>query len=687
MQVLDNMKRVHLFDFLLSHKLRDCVLFSTILISFLSISQNESNKSVDLDWSNHKLNSDERIERLIETIEKNYIGIKNDSALILAKKGYEFSLKVNSTKGKIRFLNIRGAVFRQMVNYGRAHICFTKALNLAKIIKSREDIADSYANLGNLYLIQDNYSESLKHYQRSLEVYQTLKMEKKTISVYGGIGSIYFGLKELDKALFYSTKALELAKKYNERSEIAIHLNNVGNVYSAKGDHSKTLEYHLRSEKILKEVGDVSNRIIILGNIGSDYYYLGDNHQAIHYFDLSLSLAESKNDDRGLAVILNQLGQFYFDNEDYNLSKKYLTQLEIVSRRSNLDLRLQRACLLLSKIYEIQGDYKKAHQYYKENVDLSDQIQGKEDFQTALQFEIRLEYEKQIAFDSIENQKRLELKELQITKKNTELEIKKSQQNVLYVGLLLLFFFGGFLYYKFRNVRSHKLLLEVQKKEESSKRLLVENELRLAILESQLAFFKGQEEEKQKIAQNLHDNLGTSLTFLRIELERVLKNRPDVSLSMVQNELEKVSKELRGVSHDLYPISLKDGGLISGIKELLFRVDDSIKVHFSYQDIPEMSDEKKLQLYRVLQELLKNTMTHSNADNIYVQLDLDSSLFSILYEDDGQGVDMSKIEYGIGLKNISSRCNSISANCTFESAIGNGFSAIIQLSVHQIDLS
>lgn len=224
---------------------------------------------------------------------------------------------------------------------------------------------------------------------------------------------------------------------------------------------------------------------------------------------------------------------------------------------------------------------------------------------------------------------------------------------------------SAYMAYSFRKIENDKLI--------------VENRLNKAMLNNQLSFFTGQEDEKKRMALALHDNVGASLLLLRMKLENTNEDNLERSLPEVNREIELLSAQIRNLSHDLLPLSLKEHGLIGGLRELCNRLDTTLKMHFSEEDCPKLSENNSLQLYRIFQELLKNTLLHSGAKNVYIQFFKDETRTVILYEEDGKGCDLEKVNRGLGLYGIETRCQLIEAQLRVETSPGRGFNVYIEL--------
>lgn len=199
-----------------------------------------------------------------------------------------------------------------------------------------------------------------------------------------------------------------------------------------------------------------------------------------------------------------------------------------------------------------------------------------------------------------------------------------------------------------------------------------------------------QEEERKRIAKDLHDDLGSKLNVLRLNLN-LFKKHSDQSpafqevMTDVKSLLDTTIGTTRRISHELLPPTLEDFGLATALEELCDGFNSSGQIDCDLQAegadlrLPEVNSE--LQVFRVVQELINNSIRHGAAKNIAIKLNQIKQELSLEYRDDGKGFDTSKLEEkkGLGLKNIDSRLHMIGANIHYESAPDKGVKALIQL--------
>ena len=201
-----------------------------------------------------------------------------------------------------------------------------------------------------------------------------------------------------------------------------------------------------------------------------------------------------------------------------------------------------------------------------------------------------------------------------------------------------------------------------------------------------------QEKERKRIARELHDEIGSKLNVILLNTHRFKKfinenkEMQDIVIE-VNSVIHTTIDTTRRISHDLLPPTLEEFGLVEAIKELRDSFDNtgSVKVRFDLiENEARISDHLiELNLFRVLQELINNSIRHGEAKEISIKLSLKKSSLKLQYLDDGKGFEMSYLENkkGLGMKNIESRLNMIHATFQYESSPGKGFGVDIELEI------
>lgn len=210
-----------------------------------------------------------------------------------------------------------------------------------------------------------------------------------------------------------------------------------------------------------------------------------------------------------------------------------------------------------------------------------------------------------------------------------------------------------------------------------------------------------QEKERKRIARELHDEIGSKLNVIFLNIHRLKKiNTGNEEVKLITDEVDSLIHNTlhttRRISHDLLPPTLEDFGLIEAIKELrdAFQHVDNFKIVFKISEnegnvlITSRTDKNKmieLNIFRVLQELINNSIKHGNATEVVINLSLGLFDLKLEYADNGKGFDekIYKNKKGLGMKNVESRLNMIHANYQFDSTPEKGVKMMIALNTNQ----
>ena len=191
-----------------------------------------------------------------------------------------------------------------------------------------------------------------------------------------------------------------------------------------------------------------------------------------------------------------------------------------------------------------------------------------------------------------------------------------------------------------------------------------------------------QEEERKRIAQDLHDDISSKLNIVSLNCH-LLKSSDitnteisEISTSII-NLTTKVLNNSRRLAHDLLPPVLEKFGLHAGVKELCLEFNGSKAVSVSYENHLEFNideNHRHLHVFRILQELMNNSVKHGKATQISIAFQEENSLNYCKYEDNGIGFDIHKLENqrGLGMKSIESRISFLNGSISINSEIKKG---------------
>lgn len=575
---------------------------------------------------------------------------------------------------KLLHLNKLSQEYLKICSYDTAILYANSALQLAAVISDEENsdavkqtvkkrVAASNIIIGRAYRNQGDYPRALDCYIKVLKIDEELKNIRGIANDLGSIGIVYDNLSNYPQALECYLRALKMNEDLGNKIGIAMNLANIGNVYIEEGKYPKALDYYFKALKIDEELGDENYQGIVLGNIGAAYLKQKKYPEALDYFFKALKKTEELEDKNGIAAALSNIGSIYTSENKYKEAEDYLLRAlsldkEIGAMDGERDDENN-----LTILYEKTGRYQLALEHFKNEVALKDTLFNMEKEKQLTRKEMNYKFDKKEAATKAEQDK----------KDAMTAEGKKNQRMVIYFisgGLVLLLVLIVFIVTGYRQkIRSNNII--ALKNEEIGR---------------QKANIVGQEEERKRIAQELHDGIGGALAGTKLNLVRInsLQNIPE--LDSVIEYIGETCKEIRTISHNLAPPALTDNSFIDVMKEVIqkFIIPDKLKINFEYFPEEELNNIQmniQADMYRIVQELLTNITKHAEASQVEIDISKQENELFLLVEDNGKGFEMTAARKGIGLQNIESRVKLLNGKMIIDSKIGRGTAVNINLSL------
>lgn len=284
--------------------------------------------------------------------------------------------------------------------------------------------------------------------------------------------------------------------------------------------------------------------------------------------------------------------------------------------------------------------------------------------------------------------KQKEIENLRLKQQNREVEIDRKQHFALLVGsLLLLIFVTAISVLSLKVINKKRLLAEQQKAMEIQKNLTLLKEQEINTIN---AMVEGQEKERKRIAEDLHDNIGSVLATLKLHFENLKLNRDKKHFN--QDELyEKTEKlidetylKVRSIAHEKNAGIIANQGLLSAIKVMVEKISSANQLHIEIIDFglnKRLENSLEITIFRIIQELITNVLKHAEAKNITINLSAYKKNLNLIVEDDGKGFDTQKIdlENGMGLSSIKTRVEHLNGTFEIDATLKHGTTVIIDI--------
>lgn len=260
---------------------------------------------------------------------------------------------------------------------------------------------------------------------------------------------------------------------------------------------------------------------------------------------------------------------------------------------------------------------------------------------------------------------KLESQELAIEKQKTEKRV--------YIILATLFLVSAL---------ALAIVYQQRQKRKNQEILTLKREQQVKTLES---LMEGEEKERLRIAQELHDGINVDLSSIKYKLTSLLEQNNKVINEAVAM-IDKSCEQVRAISHDLVPPSLKNFSLADAIRDFCTTKNNIHQPSIGFDVIGEplvLSKNAEVNIFRIVQELINNSIKHAEASEINVQLSYANDTMQLTIEDDGKGFDRSKVSSGIGLQNIESRIEYLNGKLDFTSD-DKGTSYVIDIDTNKV---
>ena len=200
------------------------------------------------------------------------------------------------------------------------------------------------------------------------------------------------------------------------------------------------------------------------------------------------------------------------------------------------------------------------------------------------------------------------------------------------------------------------------------------------------AEIQSQENERKRIASDLHDSLGPLLAAVKLNINSIEVTDPDDQrvIQKTGRYLDQIIGSMRQISYNLLPNTLERKGLLEAVREFIAQVSNQQALQIKLLVVKEPAVPKNIEIhiFRMIQEIIHNTIKHAGANSLQIGISSENKHIMILTKDDGRGFDITKVKSesgGLGLKSLESRCEILNGSLSLESEPGKGTNCYIKI--------
>lgn len=594
---------------------------------------------------------------------------QTDSAVACYRLAIQLALHLQHSTGLAMAVNELSATFERTGAYEEALSAFRYVLARAQqSSRLHEALSIIHNCMGNIYKSYGRLQEAADSYHKAVAAMEQSR-EAPYASIYNNLASVLIHIEHHDQALYYLDKAEEVGIRSHHYEAIGMAILNKGLVYLLRENWDTAQQYLLRARDLGRRHGLVQVEHLALTNLGELFYRRDMPGQALHYL---LQQDNIKGDIFPYYRIAGYelTGRVYaMLGDDRRAETWFLKAMDFAGRLHSGD-RLMNIHNSLTTFYKERGDYRKSLEHMESLIKLKDSLDNREIKKNMDLLDVR--------YRSSEQQKEIIRKKLQIASQENKLRNK----NIWITGISVTALFGCILFMGVYALNRNKQRLQAKQI------LLLEQQQDLLQKESEIKMLKavmqGEDNERTRIAGDLHDGIGGMLATIRMNVKTLYALSPDeqqAQLDQLVQMIDDTASEVRDTAHNLMPATLLRYGLSGTLMQYGDQVNRSGQIRVDvqlYGALDELEAPVALSVYRIVQELLQNIVRHAQASTAAIQVRRTDDLVNIVAEDDGIGFDAARVR-STGLKQLELRVRAMQGELLIDSSGTRGTTVYIEL--------
>lgn len=543
---------------------------------------------------------------------------------------------------------------------------YTTAVQLAQENSNDSAQAKILAKLNIIQYLLGNNDESLRIGLQAIALHEKLGNESEVGGLYCSIG---YGMwrRDLPKANEYMRTGIAIQEELNDSVALSSAYDNYGVLKEIEEKLDSATFYYNRSLSFKTALNDSIGIPYSLNKLAGVLMMEEDPAGAKSLFDQAYNIRQAISDDYGLAENLIYYGEYHLKLGRADSAIFYFKRCIEKAEDVGYPYLIQYSHEQLAKAYKGQGNFELAFDAHRSAVSIKDSLNTETRTKEIALLETRFETE----------QKEKENLVLKQEKAEDALAISRQRLVILGLGsLAVLILLLGF--------------IAIQRNKQKA-----QSEKDAAIIKERERGLEGiinaTEDERKRIAKDLHDGIVQTLTGLRLKWDkqiRGLAELPEEKKAELKDGvgiLDQAIAETRGISHQMMPRALSEAGLIPALQDMLEKSLGQTDIKFEFEEHgigdKRFDERKEISLYRICQELVNNIIKHSEAKAVSVQLLATKSHLILVVEDNGKGFEFGdqSMQNGIGLMNINTRAQSVDGDVNYQPSPEQGTVATIRV--------
>ena len=625
---------------------------------------------------NTATNDSVRVRTMLD-IGENIESRSTEKSLIYYQQALQLAQKIQNKRLILSSLVNLGIGHMESNHLDTAVAYFNLAMPVAVGLRDTNRIAVVYSNLGNAYRYKKDRIQSLENFQRAIDLLEKKNDSLRLPAVYQNVSIFLSENNDYRESIVYSNKAYLMASAQGDDYTACNALISMSDAWSDLGNPDKQFDLLQKALPLAKKTGDLEESGTIYNNLGSFFITKKNYPEALKQYKLSYGYAAQMANHFHLCEACSRMAEIYQKLSKQDSALKYAKKAEELAHEIGSRSDLKEIYLTRAEIEKSLGHANEAYGFLSKALHLGDSLYTTATSEKIAEMEARYESEKkQQQIVALEKDRQISLLSLK----------QKAIFNWLMAGLALTLLVVSFLIYL--NLRRSRMLARQTEKMQQQRIVELEKDHELLVVNSLL---KGQEEERGRMARDLHDGLGGLLSGVKFSMHHMKDNLIVTSENMAVFErsldlIDTSIAELRRIAHNMMPEGLVSYGLDEALKQYCSSINTNGMLRVTYQSVGlsnRMADAVEITAYRIIQELLNNILKHAAATECTVQVIRDEGRLNIVVEDNGRGFDMKSLDEkkGAGWVNIRARVDYLKGQLELNSEPGKGTQVNIEFNI------
>ena len=579
-----------------------------------------------------------------------------DSAEYYYRQAKQLAEKANYYRGKRKYITYQSEIFNLKGLFDSSVNICRVGLDLARGQKDERFIGVHLNNIGNAYLYQGINDSAAYYFLQVPEYFEKTNDDKFLGILYSNLGVVFSNLDQPHESIHYNRLSMQLAKATGDELGIGYAMVNMGSELKTLRNYDSALYYNARALEIARKEHDQSLEKDALVNLGYVHTSLNNYKAAQDYFEQSLTISRQAQNDYGVISALKGMAEIQLKTKKFTEADKLLDQALALALKGGFKEEEQLIYLLQYETDLAAGKHREALKHFRLYSQLKDSLGSADLKKSITALEKKYEAERK--------EKLLLQKDVQIKQQDTALRAKNAWIIVLGASLALLGLVG-YLIWKFYRQKQRAVLREKE-------------------LQQMQLSMKAREEERNRIARELHDDLGATLSGIGMYTHLIkskVNKEPLSAIEPMVNTIEQSASEMVTRLSDIVwvvnPVHDTIGKLIQRIEEFALDMAKARNMELKVSSSLEQDDLKldmraRKNIYLICKEAINNSVKYSQASTLGISATSTDHLFELSIQDNGIGYDKWRIKRGNGLNNIEQRAKEIGAEFSLEAEPGKG---------------